>query len=227
MQTAYSYSLVTDFPNGLIPVQLQKEIEADGNINISVESIVIISEEGITQDVSIVFESELPSDELTRLNTVVIPAHSPAVFQSDHAVQLEGTSDSNFTTTSGDLTLEAESGIVKIYGSDGIIRFQGDPTSLPDSDGVLTLSQIQGQLFVGSPTLLRTFTIDDAVSISTGMAVNDAIDFHVVNQGSASIRISVGDGGTLIGVDTILLNTASEFRLRITGSDSYILYRLA
>ncbi len=98
-----------------------------------------------------------------------------------------------------------------------------------------------------TPSTSRTITLPTAalaVAGISGVAVNDAFDFHVMNLGTAAndptITIAMGTGGTAIGhmdvdpqvnnAETYLYSGTGILRLRFTNvtasSEAYTVYRI-
>jgi hypothetical protein len=117
------------------------------------------------------------------------------------------------------------------YGS-GIIKYQSPEINLLDQDSVLEISQILAGLFTINPTSNRTLTIDSAANLVngiTGLAINDAVDFTIMNLGTNDIIINSIDGTILSGMNVnINPGFSGTFRIRFTNiiSPGYTLYRL-
>lgn len=119
------------------------------------------------------------------------------------------------------------------FGTAGFIHHQEPETALSDADATLTIGELLTVLFTISPSTARTLTLPTAADIVTGIsgvAVNDSIDFDIINTGSDNVIIAAGTNGTLIGNDTIIFGTSGLYRLRITnisgGTEAYTVYRL-
>lgn len=134
------------------------------------------------------------------------------------------------------------------FGTGGIIKHQEAETSLTDADATLTIAQLLTNLFTIVPTANRTLTLPtaaNAVAGISGVQVNDSIDFTIINESTstnqASVIISSGTGGSIVGYNTVNSysnSTASYFssgsgvfRLRFTnvssGTESYVVYRIS
>ena len=134
------------------------------------------------------------------------------------------------------------------WGTGGHITYQPTHTSLSNASATLSVAQLLTQILTMTPTIGRTLTLPTAagmVSGISGIAVNDCIEFRIMNlQASASdpqITVAMGTGGTAIGrmiVDVAVNNAATYvysgtgvFRLRMTNvtasSEAYTVYRIA
>ena len=124
---------------------------------------------------------------------------------------------------------------VKITGgtvSATMIPAQPAPTALTAS-ATLTTAQIQTQIIqVTSATAVAltmpTGTVIDGAIVPI-IDANTAIDFYIINTGSASgaVTVSGATGSTLVGSGAIAISTSAFFRLRRTALNTYSLYRLA
>lgn len=133
------------------------------------------------------------------------------------------------------------------WGTGGLIKYQPSHTSLSNSNNTLTISQIITEIIIMTPTKSRTVTLPTAelaVAGITGVEVNDAIDFRIINLGlglfDPKINIAMGSGGTSIGrmyvdpyinnLGTYLYSGTGIFRMRFInvteGNEEYIVYRI-
>lgn len=133
------------------------------------------------------------------------------------------------------------------WGSGGNINHQSAHTALANSGATLTVANLITQILTMTPTTDRTLTLPDAADIVSGIsgiAVDDCIDFYVINSGSGlgdpSVIISAGTGGTEVGYMTVdprvgnlvlFRNSGTgHFRLRMTNvtasSEAYTIYRI-
>lgn len=132
-------------------------------------------------------------------------------------------------------------------GSGGFIRSQPAHTSLGDASVSLTVANILTEILSGTPTVDRTLTLPDAssvVSTISGLIVDDALDFYLINESvvdDAEWILAMGTGGTMIGnpnvsprentINTYKNSGSAKFRLRMTNvtasSEAYTVYRLS
>jgi len=113
-----------------------------------------------------------------------------------------------------------------------MIPAQPAPTALTAS-ATLTTAQIQTQIIqVTSATAVAltmpTGTVIDGAIVPI-IDANTAIDFWIINTGSASgaVTLSGATGSTLVGSGAVAISTSAFFRLRRTALNTYSLYRLA
>jgi len=127
------------------------------------------------------------------------------------------------------------------------VGYQGAETGLSNGNATLTMSQLFTQILTMTPTTARTLTLPtaaDAVSAISGVAVNDCIEFRIINLGTAAndpeITVAMGTGGTAVGrMETdVPVNNAGTYtnsgvgiyRMRFTNitvsSEAYTVYRV-
>ena len=116
------------------------------------------------------------------------------------------------------------------------VRTQTTETSLADADASLTMAQLLTKVLVGTPTTVdRTLTSPTAAQAVAGLggvAVNDAIDFSIVNDdGTVNWILAAGTGVTTLGGRTISTNSSGLFRLTFrnvtASSEAVTIVRLA
>lgn len=138
--------------------------------------------------------------------------------------------------------------IFQRWGDGGSIRYQPAPTALSDADTTLSTAQILGELFTITPTTNRTLTMPTAalaVAGISGVAVNDCVDFRIMNLGTGvtdpTVTLSMGTGGTAVGnmqtaprannAGTYNYSGTGVYRMRFTNvtnsTEAYTVYRIA
>ncbi|ARF08685.1 hypothetical protein Catovirus_1_735 [Catovirus CTV1] len=138
--------------------------------------------------------------------------------------------------------------IFQRYGTAGIIRNQEAETTLSDANSTISMADLLKNIFKITPTVDRTITLPTAsaaVGGISGVQVGDSIDFTIINLSSAtdeaSVIISPGSGGSIVGYDTVNSYTnnvgtyfssgSGLFRMRFTnvsnGTESYVVYRIS
>ena len=133
----------------------------------------------------------------------------------------------------------------------GLIKSQPEEIMLSDINGQsLGIGELLSQIATIPATANRTVTLDTAANIVagiTGVAVDDSIDFTLINlsnaTNSAQVTIAVGTGGTTPsgqnmvvaassnGTATYFSSGSGTFRIRLTnvssGTEAYTVYRIA
>ena len=133
------------------------------------------------------------------------------------------------------------------WGTGGSIIHQASPTSLSDNSQSLTIAQLLLDILTITPTTDRTLTLPTAALAVTGIsgvAVDDAIDFRIINLATGAsdptITVAMDTGGTAVGymdvpphannAGTYLYSGTGVFRLRFTNvtvsSEAYTIYRI-
>ena len=123
---------------------------------------------------------------------------------------------------------------------DPVLQVQGDPaakttsttlTAAEIATGIITVNQAGGAV---STLTTPTGALLDA--FFTGAAIKSCYDFYIINTSTVDAEdaaIAAGTGVTLVGNDDILANSATtinssaHFRLRKTGTATWVLYRLS
>ena len=121
------------------------------------------------------------------------------------------------------------------YGLNGWIKHQESHVDLQDTDTILTYPNLLVGILAGAPTANRILTLPDTLDF-TGLVINDALDFTVINTGgSGSYLLQSGVGGSIIGLAEISPSVnisgnnyagSAQFKLRII-ENGYIVYRLS
>jgi hypothetical protein len=118
-------------------------------------------------------------------------------------------------------------------------------TDATAGNATITIAQLLTGILEADPAADITWTLPTAalaVDGVTGVAVGDCIDFSVINTGTATadeiITIAMGTQGTAVGYMGVKTagvavgdgEGSGLFRLRftsVTGTDAYVVYRLA
>lgn len=155
------------------------------------------------------------------------------VIDTTNAISLDAAAESNFTTTSGNLILDATAGLTNIDGGSGInigTQVETSPVNIGTAAAARTIT-IGNQTSTTGVTLqtgTNGFNVDVAsgggISIdSTGAAVNWTLDTNSAGQdltialtGSTNSSIVLDSQGT--GADAIRLNTAGGIDADATGT---------
>jgi hypothetical protein len=128
--------------------------------------------------------------------------------------------------------------VVRIGSSDGLqLVVFPQPTALAETaTATLTAPNILANSIIkGTPAADATYTLPTAALIVAGqpdLQVNDSWTFSVIDtNGTYTITLAVGTGGTLVGSGALAVSTSAMFRITITnitsGSEAYDLYRIA
>lgn len=258
MATTYTYSKAVDFPNGLAPGQLADEIRADsalnakfGYINVSGDVVDIIFGSALTTgeltDLNNIIAAHVPlptgfivdvegyidlTSTLADGSAITINATDAVggmAFTANNQISINAGAASNFTTTSGDLTLNS-AGIAHLEGSGGIrIGMNNDAQAIlignSASARMLTIGnqntttsvEIESGTGGFSVDSTGTFSIDGngASSNMTLTTTGDAQDLTIALSGSNDSSIIIDSMGT--GADAIRLRTDGGMDFDATG----------
>jgi len=128
----------------------------------------------------------------------------------------------------------------------GALFSQPTHTSLSDANTTVTIAQLKTGILSGMPTTDKTLTLPTAalsVAGLTGVAVDDALEFTIINKANTEshFTVAMGTGGTLEGNDLIApkenalatykASGSGTFRMRFTNvtasSEAYTVYRIS
>ena len=167
----------------------------------------------------------------------------------DRAIDMEGsdvtvntlTSDLGVTITAGGLIVTA--GTTYLKGTDGIVRYQGNPTALADSTATITAAMIKTGICTLTPGAARSKPTDTGPDLCTGLGLGadgDSFDFSIINASATGGRnITLTDAAS--GVTEIIGNPivaarddtddaisvgVGRFRVRRTGAGVVVIYRI-
>lgn len=109
-----------------------------------------------------------------------------------------------------------------------IMSYAPTPTPVTTTT-TLTNAQIQGQIINTTGTAYTvTMPLGTTLqTLATWAANNTAYDFYVLNTASGTITIAVNTGVTSLGSLTIATGVSAHFRIRKTGTSTFVLYRLS
>ncbi len=140
----------------------------------------------------------------------------------------------------------ASTGLVLRYNSGVTCKSQLAHTALSDTDSTLTISQIKTGIITITPSANRTLTLPtsaDAVAGFSGIKVDEAIKFIIINKASSNyiVTIAMGSGGTLEGnsevnpkentTNTYKTSGSATFKICFrnvsSSTEAYTIYRTA
>lgn len=93
----------------------------------------------------------------------------------------------------------------------------------------LTAADLRGGIvtYTGAAAALTLPTGANLDALLTTMAVDQAIDFTIINTGSGAATLTANTGVTIVGTAAISQQNSATWRLRRTAAATYIAYRLA
>ena len=153
-------------------------------------------------------------------------------------IELDGTSNNGNinSITSANFTWVGDLGETMRLDSAGNLQVQSGaimpyaPTPTPvTTTATLTNADIQGQIINTTGT---TYTVTMPLgstlqTLATWAANNVSYDFYVINTASGTITMAVNTGVTSLGGLTIATGVSAHFRIRKTGTNTFVLYRLS
>jgi hypothetical protein len=156
------------------------------------------------------------------LQTVVNTTYTSSAFANGATIIIEA----------GDFPVLYEVGTSPHVSNDGDWNLQNDPIAL-NATGDLTAAMILGGIVTSTTAAAVTATppTGTVLDAATNLAINDSVDFSVINTGGANaFTISVGGGVagcTLVGNMVVAASNSGLFRARKTAAATYTIYRIA
>jgi hypothetical protein len=156
------------------------------------------------------------------LQTVVNTTYTSSAFANGATIIVEA----------GDFPVFFEVGTAPHVSNDGDWNLQNDPIAL-NATGDLTAAMILGGIVTSTTAAAVTATPPTGTVLDAGttLAINDSVDFSVINTGATNaFTISVGGGVagcTLQGNMVVALSSSGLFRARKTAAATYTIYRIA
>ncbi len=142
-------------------------------------------------------------------------------------------------TTSGGTTGVSGS-IYNRFGTGAFTKTQGSPTAKTVTDPITAAQLLTGIITTTGVTAPSVHQLPDGTTLDAllpGIANNDAFDFCVINTGTGATTdatVTVNTGVTIVGSPTIgsLVDNTQDvgsglFRMRRTGTATYVCYRIA
>jgi len=156
------------------------------------------------------------------LQTVINTTYTSSAFANGATIIVEA----------GDFPVFFEVGTAPHVSNDGDWNLQNDPIAL-NATGDLTAAMILGGIVTSTTAAAVTATppTGTLLDAATNLAINDSVDFSVINTGGANaFTISVGGGVagcTLLGNMAVAASNSGLFRARKTAAATYTIYRVA
>jgi hypothetical protein len=106
--------------------------------------------------------------------------------------------------------------------------YQPAPTSLA-TNTTLSVAQLLTQIIVLTGSL--TITMPTGTTLDSGLPANfptnGSFDFTLIDTDAGACNLAGNTGVTLVGSGNMDVNSSASFRLRKTGTATYVVYRLA
>jgi len=106
--------------------------------------------------------------------------------------------------------------------------YQPTPTSL-SGNTTLSVAQLLTQIIVLTGAL--TITMPTGTTLDSGLPANfpnnGSFDFTLIDTDPGQCSLAANTGVTIVGSGAMDVNSSASFRLRKTGTATYVVYRLA
>jgi len=110
--------------------------------------------------------------------------------------------------------------------------YQPAPPTTITATGALVVASMKLRIIQVTSATAVTLTPDTGTTIDaafSGMAVDTAFEFTIINTGSAAgaVTMAVATGVTYIGSTTVAISTSGTYRARKTAANTFVMYRVA
>jgi hypothetical protein len=198
-------------------------IQPQGNATVvlTANQRIVVQTQGVAQVYQVVGYPNYPTQN-SLLQNVNNTTYTSSAFANGATVYVEA----------GDFPVFYEVGTSPHVSNDGDWNLQNDPIAL-NATGDLTAAMILGGIVTSTTAAAVTATPPTGALLdaATSLAVNDSVDFAVINTGGANaFTISVGGGVagcTLLGNMAVAASSSGLFRARKTAAATYTIYRIA
>jgi hypothetical protein len=198
-------------------------IQSQGNatVTLTANQRIVVQTQGTANVYQVVGFPNYPTTN-SLLQTVVNTTYTSSAFANGATIYIEA----------GDFPVLYEVGTSPHVSNDGDWNLQNDPIAL-DATGNLTAAMILGGIVTSTTAAAVTATppTGTVLDAATTLAINDSVDFSVINTGATNaFTISVGGGVagcTLVGNMAVAASSAGLFRARKTAAATYTIYRIA
>lgn len=103
-----------------------------------------------------------------------------------------------------------------------------------NATGTLTATQILTGVITSTSAAAVSATLPLGSDLETALvaaypslAVNDSLEFSVINTGPNTVTLLTNTGWTLVGSMAVATVTSARFKIRRTATNVYVIYRLA
>ena len=198
-------------------------VQSQGNatVTLTANQRIVVQTQGTANVYQVVGFPNYPTTN-SLLQTVVNTTYTSSAFANGATIIVEA----------GDFPVFFEVGTSPHVSNDGDWNLQNDPIAL-NATGDLTAAMILGGIVTSTTAAAVTATPPTGTVLDAGttLAINDSVDFSVINTGATNaFTISVGGGiagCTLQGNMVVALSSSGLFRARKTAAATYTIYRIA
>lgn len=98
-----------------------------------------------------------------------------------------------------------------------------------NATGTLTAAMIMNGILTSTTGAAVAATLDTGAIMDTSStwAINESVDWSIVNTGGNTLTVTASTGHTIVGVAAVVTVTSARFRTRKTAASTFITYRLA
>lgn len=98
-----------------------------------------------------------------------------------------------------------------------------------NATGTLTAAMILNGILTSTTGAAVAATLDTGAIMDTSgtWAINEAVDWAVINTGGNTLTVTASTGHTIVGTATVLTVVSARFRTRKTAAGVFVTYRIA
>lgn len=98
-----------------------------------------------------------------------------------------------------------------------------------NATGTLTAAMILNGIVTSTTGAAVAATLDTGaiMDTSSSWAINEAVDWSVINTGGNTLTVTASTGHTIVGVAAVVTVTSARFRTRKTAASTFVTYRLS
>lgn len=138
-------------------------------------------------------------------------------------------------TTAASITIEASAAQVRYEVGTApfvlsLLASQTQPTPVAvNATGAVSAAAILGGIVTSTTAAAVAGTVPTGtvLDLSTEWAINDSVDWSVINTGPNTFTVTAAAGHTLVGAAAVVTATSGLFRTRKTAADTFVTYRLS
>ncbi|MES0444998.1 MAG: hypothetical protein ABUJ92_00495 [Desulfobacterales bacterium] len=113
--------------------------------------------------------------------------------------------------------------VIELYAS----QIQAAPVAL-NATGAVTAAAILGGILTSTTAAAVAGTVPTGTVMDAAaeMAINDSVDWAIINTGGNTFTVTGAAGHTLVGTATVITVVSGLFRTRKTAANTFVTYRL-
>lgn len=137
-------------------------------------------------------------------------------------------SGANITLDAGSAQVLYEVGLTPVVKALYANPLSPTPLTL-NATGTLTAAMIMNGILTSTSAAAVAATLDTGAIMDTSStwAVNESVDWSLINTGPNTVTVTASSGHTIVGTATVATVVSGRFRTRKTATSTFVTYRLA